>query len=279
VTGDTRIGPWVLVTNDDGVDSPALPPLLEALRGLVSVRAVLPAREYSWSSKGMSRFARLRLAPAEALGPEVWTVDGSPADCANIGIHHLAPEPPALVVSGVNIGENTGLAFLLSSGTVAGALEGTLAGVPGAAFSLKLSAELYNGWRDTRDPAPLQACFSRAAAITGEIVAELLEGGLPGDSRLISVNIPEAATTATPRRLCGVANTTYGSFYRRDEQGDLVHHYDGYRRLADDGEAAEERESDADVLAAGAVAIAPLRLDLSVAPTAADRLRFDRGGA
>jgi 5'-nucleotidase len=270
VTGDTLIEPWILLTNDDSVDSPALPPLLSALRCLGPVRTVLPAREYSWSSKILSRFARLRLAPVPQLGEDVHTLEGSPADCANVGIHHLVSEPPRLVVSGVNIGENAGLAFLLSSGTVGAAVEASLAGVPAAAFSVKLRPESYAGWRDFRNPAPLTPIFERAAAIARDIIGEILTAGLPDDARLISVNMPQDADLSTPRILTRVSDTSYGSFFRRADDGSLVHHFSGQKRTV------ASPVGDVDVLDSGAVSITPLSLQLDTTPSAADRARFER---
>ena len=270
MTGDTKIEPWILLTNDDSVDSPALPPLLAALRSMAPVRALLPAHEYSWSSKTLSRFARLRLNLAQHMGDDVHSIEGSPADCANIGIHHLTTDKPGLVVSGVNIGENTGLAFLLSSGTVGAALEASLAGVPAAAFSVKLTPQVYSAWRESRDPAEMAPIWERAAAITQDITRELLSGGLPDGARLISVNIPQEADLSTPRVLTQVSETSYGSFFRRDQDGSLVHHYSGQRRTK------ANRVGDVDVLDGGSVSITPLRLCLDTAPSSADRSRFER---
>lgn len=270
MTGDTEIEPWILLTNDDGVDSPALPPLLKALRSLGPIRAVLPAREYSWSSKTLSRFANLRLQEAAHLGDGVHTIDGSPADCANVGIHHLSQIPPRLVVSGVNIGENAGLALTLSSGTVGAAIEASLSNVPAVAFSVRLTPEAYHGWRERRDPAPLAPIWASAAAIAREITYEIIRGGLPSEARLVSVNIPQDASLATTRVLTRLSETSYGSFFRRAEDGTLTHHYNGQTR------ASADPSGDVDVLEAGSVSITGLRLQLHTTPSAADRARFER---
>ncbi len=270
MTGDTKIEPWILLTNDDSVDSPALPPLLAGLRNLAPVRVLVPAREYSWSAKIMSPNARLLPLSVGGLGDSVHTMEGSPADCANVGIYHLSPEPPGLVVSGVNIGENAGLALLLSSGTVGAAVEASLAGIPAAAFSVKLTTEVFNNWRDTRDPVPLAPIYARAAEITCEIVKELLSGGLPEGARLISVNIPQDADLSTPRVLTQVSETSYGSFFRRHEDGSLLHNYSGYKRTK------ANTVGDVDVLDSGSVSITPIRLCMDLTPTEVDRTRFQR---
>lgn len=265
--GPQESEPWILVTNDDGIDSPALPPLLRSLSQLATVCAVVPSREYSWSSKTMSRFGRLELSRLE---PDLYTLDGSPADCASIGIHNLRPTPPLLAVSGVNIGANAGLAFLLSSGTVGAALEASLSGVAAAAFSAQLQPEDYDRWRARRDLAPLAHTWDRAAAIARDIAAEILAGGLPSGAQLVSVNLPPGADRDTPRVLTGVTPTSYGPFFRRADDDRFVHEYSGIRRTL------ASADGDLDALERGQVAITPLRFGLDVAATAADRARFER---
>ena len=126
----------ILVTNDDGIDSPALLPLVQALGALGRVRVVVPNGERSWIGKAITRWNELCAREVERDGISIWTVDGYPADCANLGIHSLYEDRPDWVVSGVNIGLNTGLGFFLSSGTVGAAMEGWIAGIPSLAFSV-----------------------------------------------------------------------------------------------------------------------------------------------
>src|SRR5262245_12591008 len=113
---------YILVTNDDGVDSPALLPLARELAKLAPIRVVVPAGERSWIGKAISRWDELRVSRSDRDGIEVFAVGGFPADCTNLGVHSLFDSPPELVVSGVNIGLNVGLGFFLSSGTVGAAM-------------------------------------------------------------------------------------------------------------------------------------------------------------
>ena len=163
---------WVLVTNDDGCDSPGLVPLMRELLARSEVSALVPEREYSWSSKTMSRFGELVLTARQRDGIPFFTANGSPADCANLGIHKLKPSKPSLLVSGINIGANAGLAYLLSSGTIGAAVEGMLSGIPAVALSLQLRSEDYRDWRTNRNPERLGGTFCRAAAVAAEIVGE-----------------------------------------------------------------------------------------------------------
>ena len=114
---------FILVTNDDGYSSPSLVPLIRALAKLGRVRAVVPDRERSWIAKAITRWEDVRVERADRDGCEIWRTSGCPADCTQLGVHTLFGEAPKLVVSGINLGFNHGLAFFMSSGTVGGATE------------------------------------------------------------------------------------------------------------------------------------------------------------
>lgn len=271
----TATTPQILVTNDDGADSPILVPLLRELSELAALCVVVPAAECSWTSKSMSRFEPLALAEIECGGFPVQTLTGKPADCANIGIYNLCSAKPALVVSGINVGVNSGLAFTLSSGTVGAAVEGFLAGVPSAAFSLELPRPAFARWRRSRqlDPA-LDAVVAAAAAVTADIAAELLRGGLPAGADLLAVNMPANTRRESPRCLTGLAKTSYGPLFARRE-GEPHFAYHGCQlQVVGDG-----ANSDVEALGRGAVAITPLRYALGAPIRSADRQRFERGEA
>src|SRR5437899_1526952 len=104
----------VLITNDDGIDSPTLAPLARALQGFGTVRVVVPAIERSWVGKSITRFEALHVQATERDGIPMYAVTGTPADCVSLGVHTLYPTPPDLVISGINLGLNFGLAFVLS---------------------------------------------------------------------------------------------------------------------------------------------------------------------
>lgn len=265
--------PQILVTNDDGADSPILVPLLRELSESTDMCVVVPATECSWTSKIMSRFEPLAHAEIEREGFTIQTLAGYPADCTNIGIHNLSPAKPVLVVSGINMGTNAGRSFTLSSGTVGAAVEGFLSGVPAAAFSLELPKEGYALWRRERrlDPA-LAGLLITAAAITGDIVAELLRGGLPEGADMITVNIPESATGESPRRLTSVAQTEYGSLFApHPSQAQFAYKSCQLQVVGD------QAGSDMEALGRGEVAITPLRYTLGAPIAAVDRQRFERG--
>lgn len=274
VRKEDEVAPWVLLTNDDGADSPALIPLLRELSKVVEIRTVVPAQECSWTAKIMSRFTPLEVEKRDQEGFEIWAVDGYPADCANLGMHTLFQTPPVLVVSGVNMGTNAGLAFLLSSGTVGAAIEGMLGGMPAAAFSVQLESEDYALWRQHRAlSAAVEELLENAAVVTRQIVEELLGGGLPRDAALLSVNMPSTTTPQTPRRLTGVAATGYGAYFASAGGGTFAYSFSGLQmRKPDPG-------GDIAALERGEVAITPLRFSLDMPPTVEDRQRFEREGS
>ena len=265
--------PWVLVTNDDGMESPALMPLLTELASVAPVRALVPAEERSWSSKTMSRFESLAVTEVQVGGDlTVMTLNGSPADCANLGIFSLWPTRPSLVVSGINMGANAGLSFLLSSGTVGAAMEGVLSGIPAVASSVKLRDADYRRWTERAELDDLNGLWQSAAIVSSEIAAEVLSGGLPDGASMLSVNMPPDTTPETPRRFAGVTPTTYGAFYARTEGGCYQHELAGLQVLEDD-------DGDMAAIERGEVAITPLQFTFEVAVRAEDRRRFERSAS
>ena len=265
--------PWILVTNDDGIESPALVPLLTELASVAPVRALVPARERSWSSKTMSRFESLAVTEVQVGGGlTVMTASGSPADCANLGIFSLWPTPPSLVVSGINMGANAGLSFLLSSGTVGAAMEGVLSGIPAVASSVKLRNADYRRWTARANLDDLNGLWRNAAIVSCEIAAEVLSGGLPDGASMLSVNMPSDTRPETPRRFAGVTPTTYGAFYARTDGGCYEHELTGLQVL-------EDEDGDMAAIERGEVAITPLQFTFEVAVRGEDRRRFERHSA
>src|SRR4030042_4204964 len=138
---------WILVTNDDGVDAPALPALARAIATLAPVRVVVPDRERSWVGKAITRFDPVTVEVVEREGIQMHAASGYPADCAQLGIHTLFSDPPVLVVSGVNVGYNHGSAYLQSSGTIGAALEAFNSGIDALAFSTQSIDRPWREWR------------------------------------------------------------------------------------------------------------------------------------
>ncbi len=138
--------PHLLLTNDDGADSPLFELLVETMAEYAELSIAVPAREQSWKGKSMTRHGDISVVETQIAGHSGYTVEGTPADCVNIALYNLLDRKPDLVVSGINVGLNAGLSLVWASGTVGACLEGNIAGIPGLALSQQLSPETYGHW-------------------------------------------------------------------------------------------------------------------------------------
>ncbi|MGC9450362.1 MAG: 5'/3'-nucleotidase SurE [Oceanipulchritudo sp.] len=125
----------ILLTNDDGIHSRFLHAIAGALNEHFDIIVAAPKTEQSWIGRAVSRSRIVSVEPHPELPWKAWTIDGTPTDCVNIALGNLLSNPPAAVVSGINIGYNTTSNLIYSSGTVAGALEGAFWGLPAFAVS------------------------------------------------------------------------------------------------------------------------------------------------
>ena len=141
----------ILLTNDDSHDSPLFHFAIDELAKLGELVIAVPAEEQSWKGKAMTRYGPVYVEKIIIHDHEAWSVSGTPADCVNIAIYNLLDSPPDLIVSGTNIGKNTGLSFMFSSGTVGACLEANIAGIPALALSQELTPEEYFHWSDNRE--------------------------------------------------------------------------------------------------------------------------------
>jgi 5'-nucleotidase len=236
----------ILVTNDDGVDSPGLSALARALRRVEDICVIAPNR--NWTAAGHTktldrplRVARVTL-PGTRLG--AFSSDGSPSDCVALGFLGLAPERPRLVVSGINTGPNLG-SDITYSGTVSAAMEGVVSGVPAIAVSLGDYYELD---------------FRYAATFAARIARRVLREGLESDV-LLNVNVPRG------RRMDikGVKVTRLG---RREYNDELIQRKDPFGRDyywigGSPPGGAGEPGTDLHAVAAGYVSVTPVQLDLT----------------
>ncbi|HEX6912796.1 MAG TPA: 5'/3'-nucleotidase SurE [Longimicrobium sp.] len=122
---------FILCTNDDGYLAPGIGILADAARGLGQVHVVAPDREQSATSHALTMHFPLR---ARQVREGVHHVDGTPTDCVALAVGALLERKPDLVLSGINHGPNMG-EDVLYSGTVAGAMEATILGIPAIAVS------------------------------------------------------------------------------------------------------------------------------------------------
>jgi 5'-nucleotidase len=162
----------ILATNDDGYRSEGIHALARALRGIGEVTIVAPMSEASAIGHALTLRHPLRL---DAIDDRVFAVEGTPTDCVNIAVTQVFKGLPDLVVSGINKGWNLG-DDVTYSGTVAGALEGALLGIPALAVSLRQSRGAYD--------------FSHAASAAAAIADVLLRKPLPPRT-FLNINVPK----------------------------------------------------------------------------------------
>lgn len=192
-----------LVTNDDGIESVFLHELVHALRAAGhDLYVVAPKSEQSWVGAAKSRNRPVHATAADrGLGCKTWIVDGTPSDAINIAVGHLLPPGTVIdaVLSGINVGLNASLGFIIASGTIAGAWEGALHGLPSIAFSQDLTAELYNDLKANGDvPAPsLHATVKISAQHAARLAPELAAATLHRSFIVHNINFPLPCTPAT----------------------------------------------------------------------------------
>lgn len=216
----------ILLTNDDGVEAPALVPFALALGRLGEVVVSVPDRERSWVGKAITRFEDVVLDRVEREGVVLHTCSGYPADAAQIGIHLLG-ELPDVVVSGINLGFNHGAGFLMSSGTVGAAVEGWISGLPAVAFSTGEWGGDWAAWRQrVLDPAS-RSDWDVLADTCTSILADLMATSLTSRADVVSINLPFDATPTTPRRLTSIARVGYGRLFEPAPQGRVRHAFSG----------------------------------------------------
>ena len=242
----------ILVSNDDGIDSPGIYALATALKRIGHVDVIAPVTQQSAVGHALTVAVPLRATRHERNGePFGWGVSGTPADCVKLGVKHLLPEPPHLLVSGINHGRNTAVS-LIYSGTVSAATEGTVMGIPSIAISLDDFSE--------------DADFTFAAKVAAWIAPIVLQRGLPRGV-LVNVNVP-----AIPEeKVRGIRIAPQGESYwddvyevRRDPMGRPYYWLKGEHILVG------PEDSDDGAIRAGYVSVTPIHYRLTDEPMLAE---------
>ena len=232
--------PRILLTNDDGYHADGILALEEGLREIGDVYVVAPQTEMSGASHSLTLARPLRI---RQLDDRHWTVDGTPTDCVTLALNQIlsADEQPHICCSGINHGANLG-DDATYSGTVAGALESTILGVPGLAFSLV-------AYRDHD--------FTESVRIARQITEKALVEGIPVGT-LLNVNVPKGI----PK---GIRITKQGF---KDARPIITEHIDPRGKLYYwIGELREgfraEGGTDFEAIDEGYVSVTPMRSDLT----------------
>jgi 5'-nucleotidase len=238
----------ILCTNDDGIHAQGLKVVEEIARALSDdVWIVAPELDQSGVSHSLSLNDPLRL---REIGPRHFAVRGTPTDCVIMGARHiLGPRLPDVVLSGVNKGRNVA-EDVVYSGTIAGALEGTILGLPSFALSQEFSPQTRDG--------PL---WDTALKFAPDILRKVIAAGVPKNT-VININFPACA----PEEVKGIRVARQGKRnlgflkvdQRRDGRGN-PYFWIGFERSATMD--TPEEGTDLAALAAGYVSVTPLRLE------------------
>ena len=238
----------ILITNDDGIHAPGLEACETIARTMADeVWIVAPETDQSGVAHSLSLNDPLRL---REVADKHYAVQGTPTDCVIMGVRHIMREPPDLVLSGVNRGRNCA-EDVTYSGTVAGAMEGTVLGIPSLALSQAYaSANKHKPFWDT------------AIKFAPDIIKRVLKAGMPRDV-LVNVNFPDCP----PEEVAGTVLAVQGKRdqellhidARRDGRGN-PYYWIAFGRGGIAGAAAG---SDLAALNDKRIAITPLRLDLT----------------
>lgn len=232
--------PKILITNDDGYHSEGINALENALKEIGDCYVVAPASEMSGASHSLTLSRPLRI---RQIDERHWTVDGTPTDCVTLALNQiLTPDLlPDICASGINPGANLG-DDATYSGTIAGALEATILGVPGLAFSL-VNNRNYD--------------YTESAKVAKQMTEKALKEGLPKGT-LLNVNIPKGV----PRGICvtkqGFKNARPVISEHIDPRGKL-YYWIGEVRSGFHAEGGTDFEA----IDEGYVSVTPMRSDLT----------------
>lgn len=228
--------PKILLTNDDGIDAPALKVVESAVKKLGEIYIVAPSQNRSAASHSFTLREPIKICE---INKNWYSVEGTPTDCVLIAHHGLLKKTINLVISGINNGPNMG-DDVLYSGTVAAAIEGTILGIPSIAISYR------------KDGVNKEI----AKKLITKLAKELLVNGLPKKT-LLNINIPE-------HKVKGIKITRMGKRIYKD-MAILSNHPGGEISYMIDGELSWEIEPETDFEAVenGYISITPLHLDMT----------------
>ncbi len=197
--------PQILLTNDDGIQSPGLWTAASALSELGFVNVVAPRDQFSGAGRSLPIYSDglidQQKMQIDGQDWNVFAVGGTPAQAVLHAVFEILPEKPILAVAGINYGENLGTGVTIS-GTVGAALEAATHGIPALAISLETKREYHLSYSAEVD-------FSTAGYFATYFGRMLLEKNLPADVCVLKVDVPSDATPQTPWQITRLSRKMY----------------------------------------------------------------------
>ncbi|MCI0477858.1 MAG: 5'/3'-nucleotidase SurE [Anaerolineales bacterium] len=259
--------PLIVLVNDDGIQSPGLRALAEALRDLGELLIVAPRDQQTSRGRAFigGGVAEPVDFPVDGKRVRAFAVAASPAMAVRYAVLVCAQRRPALIVSGINYGENVGNGVTIS-GTIGAALEAASMGFPVLAVSRVVHAKYHFTHSDEID-------FAMAAHFGKKFARRILERGMPRGVDVVNVNVPENARATTPWRWTRVSRRNYyRSIIAQTPRGKSL---DTYELCLD----PETPEPDSDVRAVmidHVVSVSPLTLDLTAHMMEKEKARWGK---
>jgi 5'-nucleotidase len=267
--------PLILITNDDGIDSPGLHAAAAAVADLGDLLIMAPNSQRTGAGRGFppvrDKAIYLTEIPLGSGSQPAYTADVSPAQAVQLAMLELAERPIDLCISGINYGENLGSGVTIS-GTIGAALEAACSGIPAVALSLETPPEFH------LNNSP-EVEFSVAAHFTRQFARQILDKGLPRGADLLKIDIPAGATVQTGWRAARISRQRYyqtlpSERTRLDEPRELRY------RIYIDHESLEPGSDIHTVMVDKLIAVVPMTFDLTALVELNEVKRFfeERGG-
>ncbi len=235
----------ILLCNDDGIHASGISELYSGVRHLGDISVVAPSEERSAVGHAITVFDPLKTWKVEKDDLfSGYAVGGTPADCIKLATTGLLENRPDMVLSGINLGPNTGISVIYS-GTVSAATEGTILDIPSIAFSLATYTEPQ---------------WTAAAKVAAMVTQEAIKKGIPSQT-FLNVNIPNIPLEdIVGFQITRMARSRYNEvFHRReDPRGNAYYWLDGDMEVLENPEG-----TDVQAVAQHYVSISPIGLDLT----------------
>jgi len=235
----------ILITNDDGYQSPGLKLLIDMARAISDdVWVVAPEEEQSGKGHSLSLHEPVRYRRIEE---KYFSVKGTPTDCVMMAIHTLMPEKPTLLLSGINRGVNLA-EDMTYSGTISAAMEGTICHIPSIAFSQEVARNYSHDW--------FQVARDHGLSVLKELICLPWQAGV-----FMNVNFP-----LYPDKLKGIRTTHQGFrddaelfIEEREDPRGANYYWIGFRRKY----GMPKPGTDLEAIKDGYISVTPLHLNLT----------------